>query len=94
MLSCPTFSAKRPLLVDFFSLTSLEQSIQSSPDSSQTKSILVSFSQVESISVSLVSSNFIRDQRTWAIAVKKGSYQSLFLPNSGLLSLEKKEIIF
>ena len=31
----------------------------------------------------------IRRGRTWAIAVRKGSYKSLFLLNSGRFSLEK-----
>ena len=31
----------------------------------------------------------IRGGRTWAIAVRRGSYESLFLPNSGRFSLEK-----
>ena len=31
----------------------------------------------------------IRKGRTWAIAVRRGSYKSLFLPNSGRFSLEK-----
>ena len=30
-----------------------------------------------------------RDPRTWAIAVGRGSYKSLFLLNSGRFSLEK-----
>ena len=33
---------------------------------------------------------FIREGRTWAIAVKRGSYKSLFLLNSRDFSLEKK----
>ena len=32
----------------------------------------------------------IRDGRTWAIAARGGSYKSLFLLNSGRLSLENK----
>ena len=31
-----------------------------------------------------------REGRTWAIAVRRGSYESLFLLNSGHASLEKK----
>ena len=33
--------------------------------------------------------NFLRKGRTWAIAVRRGSYKSLFLPNSGRSSQEK-----
>ena len=29
----------------------------------------------------------VREGRTWAIAVRRGSYESLFLPNSGRISL-------
>ena len=32
----------------------------------------------------------IREGRTWDIAARRGSYKSLFLLNSGLLSLENK----
>ena len=32
---------------------------------------------------------FLKKGRTWAIAVRRGSYKSLFLPNSGRFSLEK-----
>ena len=35
-----------------------------------------------------------RDGRTWAIAVRRVSYKSLIFLNSGLASLEKKEIQF
>ena len=35
----------------------------------------------------------IRKGRTWAIAVRRGSCKSLFLPNSGRFSLEKKKEI-
>ena len=33
--------------------------------------------------------HIIRKGRTWAIAVRRGSYKSLFLLNSGVFSLEK-----
>ena len=36
----------------------------------------------------------LRKGRTWAIAVRRGSYKSLFLLNSGRFSLEKREIQF
>ena len=36
----------------------------------------------------------IRKGRTWAIAVRRGSCESLFLPNSGRFSPENREIQF
>ena len=35
--------------------------------------------------------DLVREGRTWAIAVRRGSYESLILPNSGLFPLENKE---
>ena len=32
----------------------------------------------------------VREGGTWVIAIRRGSYKSLFLPNSGLFPLERK----
>ena len=38
--------------------------------------------------------DLIREERIWAIAVRRGSYKTLFLLNSGRFSLENREIQF